>query len=342
MKNSILISFLALAMATAHLAQGQGAFGGGGRGGGGAASVYQTPSAAQPSPALQRERNKRSTTLQEQKETNSNFVVIDASVLMNVKADEFVAVFGVVKEATTVSEATTRMDATIAAFKEALRSLGVPESDLYVDFVIQNRIYAWVTATGTNALVSALADDGFGGRGSARVIESATVREVLAGYEVKRNVSIHYRERSLFEKLLRAAARLEIHDLVKVDCIVRDIPAVQAQLREEAGRIIKDKVDLYRKLGVPMSDLPQIVLDNPSIYYPDEQYSAYTAAEAEAIAIDNSRVTALRTRKSRTFYFNPLLGDGFDVVVNPVILEPVVQFTLYMKAKYAARTTAAR
>ena len=32
--------------------------------------------------------------------------------------------------------------------------------------------------------------------------------------------------------------------------------------------------------------------------------------------------------------FNGLDGDGFDQVINPVVIEPVVQFTLYLKVKY--------
>ncbi len=39
-------------------------------------------------------------------------------------------------------------------------------------------------------------------------------------------------------------------------------------------------------------------------------------------------------RKSRTFYYNPLSADGFDRVIDPVVLEPVVQFTLYLKLRY--------
>ena len=46
------------------------------------------------------------------------------------------------------------------------------------------------------------------------------------------------------------------------------------------------------------------------------------------------RYTVHRARKGRTFFFNALTADGFDAVVNPVVLEPVVQFTLYLKLKY--------
>jgi hypothetical protein len=39
-------------------------------------------------------------------------------------------------------------------------------------------------------------------------------------------------------------------------------------------------------------------------------------------------------RKSRTFFFNPLDADGFDMVINPVVIEPLVQFTLYLKVRF--------
>ena len=39
-------------------------------------------------------------------------------------------------------------------------------------------------------------------------------------------------------------------------------------------------------------------------------------------------------RKGLTFFFSALTADGFDTVLNPVVIEPVVQFTLYLKVKY--------
>lgn len=42
----------------------------------------------------------------------------------------------------------------------------------------------------------------------------------------------------------------------------------------------------------------------------------------------------VQASKGRTFFFNALDGNGFDKVVNPIVVEPVVPFTLYMKLKY--------
>ena len=68
-------------------------------------------------------------------------------------------------------------------------------------------------------------------------------------------------------------------------------------------------------------------------------YDSYTAAEAEQVgtAIDRQRLTVQSARKGRTFVYNALDGDGFDAVVNPVVLEPVVQFALHLKVKYEGR-----
>ena len=65
-------------------------------------------------------------------------------------------------------------------------------------------------------------------------------------------------------------------------------------------------------------------------------YDSYTAAESESVSRprDLDRFTIQQARKSRSFYFDPLDGNGFDEVLNPVIIEPVVQFTLYLKLKF--------
>jgi len=73
----------------------------------------------------------------------------------------------------------------------------------------------------------------------------------------------------------------------------------------------------------------------------DEFVAAFgVAGESEAASggPDRTRTTVQSPRKSRTFYFNPLSADGFDRVIDPVVLEPVVQFTLYLKLRYELET----
>jgi uncharacterized protein YggE len=274
---------------------------------GGAASYGQNNGKAR---AEQNERNKRVLTKEELPPTNTGMFV-DASVLMNVKADEYVATFGVAQEAATVADCTQKMESTIKGFTDRLKPLGIVASDLYVDFVAQNKVYDFEVA-------------------------GDIAKEKLTGFELKKNVSIHYKDPALLDKMLVAAAQSQIFDLIKVDYVVKDINRVQDRLMTEAARIIKQKTARYEKLlGTKLTSPPQVYAERPAIYYPTEMYDSYTAYEAESMSNTyRQKYTIQSARKTRTFYFNGLNGDGFDTVINPVVIEPVVQFTLYLKVKY--------
>jgi uncharacterized protein YggE len=244
---------------------------------------------------------------------------VHADVLMNVKADEYVVVFGIAQEAETVAECSQRMDAVVKEFAEALKALKVSEEDIYVDFVTQTKIYGYEVA-GTIA------------------------REKLVGFELKKNLIVHYKDRALLDKFVVAAARAKIYDLIKVDYIVRDVNLVQDKLMEEAGRVVKQKLARYEKLlGIKVHP-GQVYAEKPAIYYPTGMYDQFTAAESEAIENPpkGQKYTIVSARKSRTFVYNGLDGDGFDKVINPVIIEPVVQFTLHLKVKYEVEQVKAK
>jgi uncharacterized protein YggE len=261
--------------------------------------------------AEQNERAKR-VPVQGEAPPNSTSMFVEASVMMNVKADEYVAVFGVSQECATVPECNQKMDATVGAFAASLKALGVNANDTYVDFAAQNKIYGFQLA-------------------------GNVAKENLVGFELKKNVSVHYRDEALLDRLVVAASRAQVFDLIKVDYVVRDTAAVQNKLLEEAAAVVKRKAARYETLlGVKLLAPAQVYAEKPSIYYPTEMYNSYTASESEEIDADyyRQKYTIQGARKSRTFFFNALNADGFDTVVNPVVIEPVVQFTLYLKVRY--------
>lgn len=154
---------------------------------------------------------------------------------------------------------------------------------------------------------------------------------------MKKNVSIHYKNAALLERIALAAARLQVFDLIKVDYIVNDVSRVQDKLMEEAASIAAKKISRYEKLlGIKLQPPAQVYAEKSAIHYPTQMYDSYTAYESEAIrgGPDRQKYTVRSARKSTTVFFNGLDADGFDAVINPVITEPVVQFTLYLKVKY--------
>jgi uncharacterized protein DUF541 len=130
--------------------------------------------------AEQNERAKRQLTREEMPPTDTA-MFIDASVLMNVKADEFVATFGVAAEAETVEACQEKMNATIAAFTEALKPLGIGPEALFVDFTAQTKVYDYK-------------------------VEGSLAREHLAGFELKKTVAVRYRDKALIDRLVVAAS----------------------------------------------------------------------------------------------------------------------------------------
>ena len=259
----------------------------------------------------QNERNKRVVAPTEAPPTATTMFV-EASVLMNIKADEYVAIFGVNQECTTVPECNQQMDATVAAFSGDLQRLGIGKDDVFVDFAAQNKIYSYQ-------------------------VTGSVAKQRLSGFELKKNVAVHYKDKLLLDKLVIAASRSNIFDLIKVDYIVRDTGSVQNRLMEEAAKVIKQKTARYEKLlSIQLQPPAQVYAERHSIYFPTEMYDSYTAYESDDVSPDYYREKYItqNARKSRTFFFNPLNADGFDTVVNPVIIEPVVQCTLYLKVKY--------
>ncbi len=259
--------------------------------------------------AEQNERSKRAYDVPQ----SATSIYVDASVLMNVKADEFVAVFGINKECATIPECNQKMDATVSQFSADLKQLGINSADVFVDFAAQNRIYGYQIA-------------------------GNIAKENLVGFELKKNIAIHYSDKMLLDRLVIAASKSGIFDLIKVDYIVKDHTPIQNRLFEEAAKVIEQKQGRYARLLGVIRLLPpaQVVAERPSIYFPTDMYDSYSAYESEEIGSDyyRDKYTIQRARKSRTFFFNPLNADGFDVVINPVVIEPVVQFTLYLKMRY--------
>ena len=272
--------------------------------------------------ALNIERAKRAPGKVELEDT-SGATYIDAAVLMNVKADEYVAVFAIFAEGETPATAGAQMNATLAKFTASLDALGVAAADRNVDFISQSRVYGFGVET-----LDKPDEDG----------NKTVLTEKLSGFEMKKNLSIRFRDAAKVGDLVAAASNAGIFDLVKVDYIVKDAAAIRAQLQNQTMNIIRQKAALYAtNLGVKLPAPTQVVADLPGVYYPIDQYDSYTAADSEKanLSYNRSRTTVISAHKSSSIYFNPLVGDGFDAVINPVILEPVVQFTTYIKVKFA-------
>lgn len=233
---------------------------------------------------------------------------VEANVLMNMKADTYVAVFGLVQDGATSAESNTKINTQVAGFIRDLESLGIKRGDTFVDFITQNKIYDYTT-------------------------NATTVTEKFSGFETKKNIAVRYKDRDLLEKILSAAARGSIFDLIEVNYVVGDVSGVRQRMYEEAVRIIKQKEASYaNSFGIKLSPT-NLANEKYDAFYPGELYAAYQAYEAGTTSGDYNRVV-VRQRKTSTFFYEPLDASNFDSVINQMSIEPMVQFTLYLRLQY--------
>jgi uncharacterized protein YggE len=237
---------------------------------------------------------------------------IEASVLINLKPDAFVAVFGINEEAKQSAESNDKVNARIGDFTKALNGLGVTKNDVFVDFITQNRVYDYT-------------------------VEGKQAKENFTGFETKKTIAVRYKNRDLFERILAAAAGFQIFDLIKVDYIVSDFEAVRARLFDEAVKVIKAKREKYMaSLGI--TNLVPVGLENEKYdaFYPSESYLRYQAFETGDAYTSYSDGSKVVQRKSFTFFYEPLFASKFDTTINPSGIEPVVQYTVYLRMNYDA------
>ncbi len=232
---------------------------------------------------------------------------MDAYVLMNLKADQCQAVFALAQEGPSLLAGNEKLASQTKEFVAAVQTLGVRPEEIFVDFISQNRIYDYA-------------------------VSNNVAHEKLSDFEVKKNVIVRYADRALLDKLLAAAAKSAIFDLVKVDYLVNDMAAARARLLEEASKVIKQKEASHQRLfGVRMR--PGLVYQQKyAVYSPADMYKSYTAFESGSA--DSYGLRVVRSRKTSTAFYSPVDPSDFDAVLNPAGVEPVVQLTLYLKIQY--------
>jgi uncharacterized protein YggE len=236
---------------------------------------------------------------------------LEAAILANVPADEYLATFSISAEGKTLAEARSRLQSQIDLFRKAMGSLQGIDKASHVDFVSQNRVYGFQDAGGN------------------------VVREVLEGFEIKSNVILRYRSSKVLDSILSSAASAEVFDLVKVDYIVKDSAKIQALLIDEASKVIKRRANEIQKLfGLEPLRLNQVLPPQFSVYYPNDLYDSYVAQESEAMIGYRPNQAVQTARKPRSFYYRGLDARDFDVVLGNAHLEPMVQFTVYVRVKY--------
>ena len=248
---------------------------------------------------------------------NSNEFTIVVNGLMNIVADDYTAIFNIVQVGETIEATDQLMANRISIFKQKLLNIGFDTNEVRVDMISFVPRFDIQTES---------------------KLFSKSYNEVPAGYELQKNISIHFKKSSMLDAIMTAATYAEIYDIVKVDYFATNLQRELDSLRVKCLNEVKAKVKSYEKIGFKLDTLKKIISDNFTTTYPQTRYFNYQAYSRPSLNAAKKKQSSTpvinEVPKTNTKFYSQLSYDLYDLVINPVVTEPVIQISYSVSVKY--------
>jgi uncharacterized protein YggE len=244
--------------------------------------------------------------------------VLLVSGLANVEADEYVAIFHVIQLGETAEKTDALLNDRIRRLKESLAANNIDTLAVKTDMV---SFVPKFNVSVTNKLFS------------------KSYNEVPDGFELQKNVLIRYKRAQQIDAIVSAAAKAEIFDLAKVDYFVSDVKKVYNDLRKQCFELLRDRMKEYELIGVRLDTMKKVVSEDFATVTPPDRYEQYHAAAKPSYSAVKQQTSSFPLKinmaeVSPSKYYSAVPYDDYDVVINPVIDRPVVQFTFQVRVSY--------
>lgn len=249
---------------------------------------------------------------------NNNEVNIQVNGLMNVVADNYVAVFSLDQVGESIDSTNRFMNNRILRFTQELKNIGIDEADIKEDMISfvpkyevqpENRIF------------------------------SKSYTEVPAGFELQKNISVRFRNSAKLSDIISAAANVEIYDIVKVDYFVSNFQSHLDSLKNKCLQAVKSKTRSYEIIGFKLDTLKKVMSDDFTTVYPQTRYYSYQAFTRNSLNMGKRKggkdqPILNEASKVTSRFYEQIDYDRYDLVVNPIVTEPVVQISYSVLVKY--------
>lgn len=243
-----------------------------------------------------------------------NILEISVNALSNQKADTYTAIFSVLQLGKTAEETNNLMNSRINAFVSDMKSLGVAPENIYIDMV--------------NFLPKYENDV------TKKLFSKKTFTEIPKGFEMQKNVHVSYTKPEILDDIVTAASRQEIYDIVKVDYFVQHQDKVYLELREAAIDYLEKVKTQLIGTGIKLDSAYTIAGENAWVAYPMNRYESYQAYSSQSIDPGDKNANINLADKPVSRFYNAIPANDYDVVINPSILEPAVQFSYNLVMRF--------
>ena len=252
---------------------------------------------------------------------NSKTLTIEASALMNIVPDAQIVVFTIVQLGGSAQEATELIDSKLNPIRAGLNQIGISNSNIVVDMI------------------------SFIPRYEDTVVKkkfSKTFTEIPKGFELKKNIHIKFKDHELIDKIIAICASFEVYDMAKVEYVILENQENMLTMRDKILKHLSDKIAFFHDLEIQDEiDIIQ-VNEKTNEYYPQDRYHSYTGHSSSSFeALENKKKkkrSVNRVSKNTSIFYNPLSTKNFDIVMNPGIIEPTVQYAYTLNVIYTLPT----
>jgi uncharacterized protein YggE len=236
-------------------------------------------------------------------------IVVSVKGLANVKADAYTAIFSTSQTGKTTKEVNELIDQRITQSLNEIRlKKGV---ETFVDMISFVPVYEYEV--------------------EKKVFNRKTYNEVPAGFEVKKNIHIKYSDPNQLNEFISILSNNEIYDLVRVDYFSNTLETIKKEMMNKAKFLIQEKIKNYEVLlGDTFVNAEKRIADDYLVNVPVEMYKSYEAYNSSSLNLKKA-ANINQISKSATLYYQPIMGKEFDFVINPTVLEPVIQIQYEVK-----------
>lgn len=244
-----------------------------------------------------------------------NQIEISINALANQTADAYLAIFNVIQQGKTAEETNQLLNQRLELLLADLKTLGLGPDAVHIDLVNFLPRYEYDV--------------------SKKVFSKKTYTEIPKGFELQKNLHIRYRQPALLEKILTAAAKQEIYDIIKVDYFIDQPQVIYQQLRDAAFQYLAVVRDQYRRNGINLDSAQVQPAENAWVAYPANRYERYQAFSSEPLEAGAERGAIVNSaEKPVARFYNAIPPNDYDIVINPEILQPAIQFSYNLVLRF--------
>ncbi len=243
--------------------------------------------------------------------SNSRDIILTVKGMSNVQADSYVAIFNLTQVGKSTEEVNSLMDERINAIDNAVKNQ--KDVTFFVDMISFVPVYEYQV--------------------EKKLFSKKTYNEIPKGFELKKNIHIEFKDPNYLNKIIALCADSEIYDLVRVDYISDNLEVKKKELRQRSKIILQEKIADYQELLDDSLDVyGKDVADGFKVFYPTEMYDSYQAFHNSSLNLKKAKNINVAD-KTTTLYYQPIIDKEFDFVVNPQIVEPVIQVLYEVKIR---------